>query len=131
MTVADLCRFTGPPKGCQKGNRSCSSASSAVSSGLQMRGGAPSLPPSLEEERGRLDEVIANSIYTANPAEWLLMDNDAVAEWPARDNLVGDVSPHYPIDQSFPKGCPGLSPELEAYLFVTQILSQLKRSRVV
>ncbi|KAI8711252.1 Zn(2)-C6 fungal-type domain-containing protein [Fusarium sp. LHS14.1] len=109
-------RKPGPPKGCQKGNRSCSNTSSAVSSGSRMSGGAPSLSLSLAEEPGRLDEVIANSIYTANPAEWLLMDNDAVAEWPTRDNRVSDVSPHYPIDQSFLKGCPGLSPELEAYL---------------
>jgi hypothetical protein len=86
---------------------------------------------SLAEERGRHHEAIANSIDTADSAGWMLMDHDAVAEWPWRDNPVGDVSPYYPLGQSFPKDCLGLSPELEAYLCVAQILSQLKRSRVV
>ncbi|KAJ3460913.1 hypothetical protein MRS44_011780 [Fusarium solani] len=119
-----------PPKGCQKVSRSFSDASSTVSSGIRARRGAPSLSSSLAEERGRHDEAIPNSIDTADSAGWMLMDHDAVAEWPWRDNPVGDVSPYYPLGQSFPRDCLGLSPELEAYLCVAQILSQLKRSRV-
>ncbi|EMT69654.1 hypothetical protein FOC4_g10003388 [Fusarium odoratissimum] len=119
-----------PPKGCQKWSRSFSDASSTISSGIRARRGAPSLPSSLAEERGRHHEAIANSIDIVDSAGWMRMDHDAIAECPWRNNPVGHVSPYYPLGQSFPKDCLGLNPELEAYLCVAQILSQLKRSRV-
>ncbi|RKK80933.1 hypothetical protein BFJ71_g15776 [Fusarium oxysporum] len=113
LVFADTLR---PPKGCQRWSRSFSDTNSTISSGIQARRGAPSLLSSLAEERGRHHEAIANSIDTADSAGWMLMDHDAVAEWPWRDNPVGDVSPYYPLGQPFPKDCLGLSPELEAYL---------------
>ncbi|KAL5590960.1 hypothetical protein FOBRF1_014517 [Fusarium oxysporum] len=109
-------RKPGPPKGCQKWSRSFSDASSTISSGIRARRGAPSLPSSLAEERGRHHEAIANSIDIVDSAGWMRMDHDAIAECPWRNNPVGHVSPYYPLGQSFPKDCLGLNPELEAYL---------------